>query len=105
MTILLWNEEKLKDRSTTESEVYSISNEVLMYSERVLVLLLLQKRILKEFHTGHPGISRMKSLMRSYVYWSSMDRDIDSLVKSCKGSALASKALETDCPWSCLHID
>ena len=83
-----------------------------MYSERVLVLLLVQKRILKEFHIGHPGISRMKSLMRSYVYWSSMDRDIESLVMSCKGCALASKASpmkfkpwpETDRPWSRPHI-
>ena len=48
---------KLKDRSTIESEVYSICDDVLMYSERMAVFLSLQKRILKEFHTGHPGIS------------------------------------------------
>ena len=58
---------KLKDRSTTEAEAYSICNDVLMYSERVVVPLSLQKRILKEFHTGHPGMSRMKSLMKSCV--------------------------------------
>ena len=51
--------------------------------------------------------------MRTYVYWCSMDRDIKSLVKLCKGCALAAKApsikfnpwLETDRSWSCLHID
>ena len=42
-----------------------------------------------------------------------MDRDIESLVKSCKGCALAAEAPpikfnpwpETDHPWLCLHID
>ena len=42
-----------------------------------------------------------------------MNRDIESLIKSCKGCALVAKALpmkfnlwpEIDCPWSRLHID
>ena len=114
MTILLckWRK-KLKDRSTTKSEVYSICNDVLLYNERAVVPLLVQKRILKEFHIGRLGISRMKSLMKSYVYWWGMDRDIESLVKLCKGCPLAAKAPtiifnpcpETDCSWSRLYID
>lgn len=79
---------KLKDRTKLDSGVYSMCNDILMYSERLVVPLALQKRILKEFH----GISRMKSWMRSYVYWCSMDRDIECLVKSCKSCALAVKA-------------
>ena len=102
----------LKDRCKTESEIYSICNGVLMYNERVVVPLSLQKWILKEFHTGHPDISRMKSLIWSYVYWR-MDRDIESWVKSYKGCALAAKAPptkfnlwpETNHSWSCRHID
>lgn len=43
--------------------------------------IVLQKRILNEFHSGHLGISRMKSLMRSYVYKTKMDQDIEKLVK------------------------
>ena len=82
---------KIKDRSITESKVYLICNDVLKCSIRVLVPLSQQKQILKELHTEHPGISRMKSLMRSYVHWRSMNRDIESLVKSCKGCALAAK--------------
>ena len=59
---------KLKERCTSESEVYSIFNDVLMSSERVMVPLSQQKQILEEFLAEHPGISRKKSLMRSYVY-------------------------------------
>ena len=29
--------------------------------------------------------------MRSYVYWPNMDKDIENIVKSCKGCALAAK--------------
>ena len=34
-------------------------------------------KILKEFHIGHPGTTRMKSLMCSYTYWPTMDQDIE----------------------------
>ncbi|XP_014786441.1 uncharacterized protein K02A2.6-like [Octopus bimaculoides] len=73
----------------------------------------LQGRMLKEFHTGHPGISRMKLLLRSYVYCLKMDLDIEKLVKSCRGCALAAKSplikfqswLKTDIPWFRLQIN
>ena len=67
------------------------------------------KTILKEFHQEHPGIGRMKALMRSYTYWPNMDKDI----KTCKGCQLAAKAPpvkftpwpKTDVPWTRLHVD
>ena len=95
------------------AEVYSVCNEVLMYRERVVVPATLQKKILKDFHSGHPGETRTKSLMRSYVYWRGMDADIEEMVKACKGCALAAKAPpikfnpwpKTDHPWQRIHID
>ena len=50
------------------SEVFSMCNEVLLYRERVVIPATLQKKILKDSHTRHLGATRMKSLMRSYVY-------------------------------------
>ena len=55
----------------------------------------------------------MKSLMRSYVYWAIMDKDIENIVKSCKSRALAAKAppikygpwSKTDRPWFRIHIE
>ena len=47
----------------------SILNNTLMYEECVIIPILLQKRILKEFHVGHPVIARMKSLMTIYDNW------------------------------------
>ena len=81
--------------------------------ERRGVPVLLGKRILKDFNDGHSGMSRMKSLMRSFVYWSGMDHDIEFLEKNCRGCALAEKAPpikfeswpKTYVPWKRLHID
>ena len=93
--------------------IYSVCGDVLLYSERVTIPKTLQKRILKDFHMGHPSTNRMKSLMRSFVYWPSMDQDITNMVETCKGYDLAAKPpLITHKPWpkseqqwSRIHID
>ena len=56
---------------------------VMMYVERVMIPVSLRKQILKDFYIGHSGMSRMKSLMRSFVQWPGIDRDIEVLVKNC----------------------
>ena len=83
---------KIKDKNRQISDAYSICNEVVMYSDRVVIPPALQKRILKEFHVGYPGMSRMRSPMRSNVYWTNMDREFKNTVKAYKGCALAVKA-------------
>ena len=86
----------IKQKITAEnekvSEIFSLCVIVFVYSERVVVPKKLQNRILRDFHTGHPGIKRMKSLMRSYVYWPKMDDNIRDMIEKCKGCALAAKA-------------
>jgi len=42
-----------------------------------------QKRVLQELHSTHPGMNKMKSLARSYVWWPQLDEDIDSVVREC----------------------
>ena len=95
------------------SDIYSVCDGVPLYSERVTIPKTLQKRILKDFHMGHPGTNRMKNLMQTFVYWPSMDQDITNMVKTCKGCALAAKAPpiihkpwpKSEQPWSRIHID
>lgn len=104
---------KIATKDNSLSEVYSLCDNVLLYSERVVIPKKLQKRILKDFHGGHPGKNRMKSLMRNYVYWPAMDKDIMEMIKTCRGCALAAKAPpttfkpwpKTEQPWSRIHID
>ena len=91
---------KLSKKNTKIEEIYSLCDNILLYSERVVIPKTLQKRILHDFHTGHPGSNRMKSLMRSYVFWASMDSDISDMVSKCKGCILAAKSPPTSQePW------
>ena len=49
---------------------------------------------------GHPGITRMKSHMRSYIYWAGIDKEIKDIVKHCRCCAMAAKALSVKInPW------
>ena len=84
--------QKITAKNENVPEVFTLCDHVLLYSERVLISKKLQNRILRDFHTGHPGIIRMKSLMRSYVYWPKMDNDIMDMIEKCKCCALAAKA-------------
>ena len=43
----------------------------------------LQSTVLGELHEGHLGISRMKALARSFVWWPRLNKDIKDLVRSC----------------------
>ncbi len=73
---------KIYEKNQQTSDIFSLFDEVLLYSERVVILTTLQKRFLKNFHAGHPGVIRMKSLMRSYVHWPNMNKDIENIAKS-----------------------
>ena len=60
--------QKITAKNEKVPEVFSLCDNVLLYSERVVILKKLQNRILRDFHTGHPAINRIKDLIRSYVY-------------------------------------
>ena len=62
-------------------ESHCVVNDCLMFHDRVVILATLRAQLLRKFYSGHPGISRMKSIARSYAYWPNMDRDLEVYVK------------------------
>ena len=73
--------QKITAKNEKVPEVFSLCDNVLQYSERVVIPKKSQNRILRDFHTEHPGINRMKSLMRNYVYWPKMDNEITDMIE------------------------
>jgi Integrase zinc binding domain len=63
---------------------YSVHDGCLMYGIRVVIPTSLRASVLDELHIGHMGISKMKSLARSYCYWRNIDADIEQMVKACR---------------------
>ena len=44
----------------------------------------LRQTILTELHEGHPGITRMKSIARSHVWWPKIDQEIEKVTRECQ---------------------
>ncbi|XP_019858297.1 PREDICTED: uncharacterized protein K02A2.6-like isoform X2 [Amphimedon queenslandica] len=86
----------------------------LLWGRRVIIPRKLQKQVLLELHTGHPGICRMKSLARSHLWWPNLDADIEQLARSCR-PCLEVKSTMTPPPlhpwiwprkpWTRVHLD
>ena len=61
----------------------SIHDGCLMWGNRVVVPPPGRTKLLEQLHDCHPGMSRMKNLARSYVWWPSIDQNIEDTVKTC----------------------
>lgn len=96
-----------------ESE-YTIDGGVLFRGQRAIIPTKLQPYVLKELHSTHLGITKMKQLARRYVYWKSIDKDIENLVRCCQSCAAVRSSPpkaelhpweEPDGNWQRVHMD
>ena len=92
----------------------TIEDGCLLWGGRVVVPESLREIIKKELHQEHLGISKMKGLARSHVWWAGIDRDLEVLAKSCAECAAVKQAPAKaplhpwswpSHPWQHLHID
>lgn len=90
------------------------SDGCLLMGSRIVVPGCFKEKILTCLHEGHIGIVRMKSIARGSVWWLNIDRDIESLVRSClvcqqlekkSGPIGLSSWPQTSFPFERLHID
>ncbi|XP_055688348.1 uncharacterized protein K02A2.6-like [Lutzomyia longipalpis] len=95
-------------------ESLSLMQECIFYRERIVVPEQFRRKMLSQLHHAHPGMSRMKSLARGYIFWPGIDGDIEHVVRQCEDCAVAAKApvkallaswpLATR-PWERIHLD
>ncbi len=80
---------------------------------RARVIIPTKDKILKLLHQTHSGMSEMKGLARSYVWWPGMDENIEREVQSCeecqKHKSPPTAPLHPwewpESPWSRIHVD
>ena len=91
-----------------------VVNDCLMFGDRVVIPTTLRARVVRQFHSEHPGINRMKSIARSYAYWPNMDKQVAEFGKGCAHCQIAAKYppklppvswTKSEKPWSPAHID
>ena len=95
-------------------EELSIKKGCLLWGIRVLVPIKLQDKLLEELYQDHPGMSRMKAVARSYMWWPGLDKSIENKAGSCSQCQAVRHQppvapLHPWCGpeklWQCIHVD
>jgi len=108
------SEELLRPYYSKKSEL-SVLDGCVLWRSRVVVPPPGRDRVTGELHATHPGIVKMKSLTRCYVWWPAIDRDLERKVNACVDcqSVRSFQANQhavhpweyPSRPWSRLHVD
>ncbi|XP_049522408.1 uncharacterized protein K02A2.6-like [Dermacentor silvarum] len=92
----------------------SVHRDCVLWGSRVLIPEALQKEVLSLMHANHPGVTAMKAIARSYVWWPHMDRRIEELVRCCRPCQVNRPSepktpthfwTKPERPWSRIHVD
>ena len=98
----------------TRKDELSVLDGCVLWASRVIVPPPGRQAVLNELHETHPGVNKMKSLARSFIWWPGMDLQIEQLVKTCpvcqeSRPAPAAAPLHPwewpSQPWSRIHLD
>ena len=75
-------DKSLSPFSSKKNEL-SVYQGCVMWGARVVVPPQGRDAVLQQLHEGHPGMTRMKSLARMYVWWPGLEGDIEKSVQQC----------------------
>ena len=84
-----------------------------LWGNRVVIPPKLRREILDTLHEAHPGMSRMKSLARQYLWWPKLDAEVEKLCGACEECLQQRPNRRVEMrpwpfpggPWQRLHMD
>ena len=107
-----------KDKEYTPYQAHqselTVLNGCVLRGNRVIVPPVGRAKMIDELHESHPGMRKMKSLARSYVWWPGIDHDVEEKVRACnvcqqtrpQNPPVTIHPWEwPKRPWSRLHLD
>ena len=111
-----WPAEVSKEMEPYARRKDELSSEAncLLWGIRVIIPKRFQSQLLDELHREHPGVSRMKALARSYLWWPGLDRELEECARNCyecqsvknfPAVAPLHPWLWPSKPWQRVHID
>lgn len=80
-------DDSIKGYKIFDTELCFYGN-VLLRGNKLVIPSKLRKRVLDAAHEGHPGIVAMKGRLRGKVWWPRIDKDAETIVRSCKACTL-----------------
>ena len=92
----------------------SVEKGCVLRGARVTIPYGLRDDVLEELHADHQGMVRTKAMARIFVWWPSVDKDIEKKIRKCGGCALQQsnpKITNThpwvypETPWQRIHVD
>ncbi|XP_053601232.1 uncharacterized protein K02A2.6-like isoform X1 [Plodia interpunctella] len=108
----IWHE-SIGNYKIIQSEL-CFNDEILLRGTRIVIPNNLRQKVLEAAHEGHPGIVAMKARLRTKVWWPRIDKDVECVVKSCRGCTLVSnptpphpmkRRVLPDEPWVDVAVD
>lgn len=86
----------------------------LVWGRRVVIPQVFRQQLLEELHSNHLGMSRMKSLARSYLWWPQLNTEIENMAQNGQQCCLNAPSppaapahpwLPPHNPWERVHVD
>ena len=104
------NDKEYAPYQAHQSEL-TVLNGCVLRGNRVIVPPVGRAKMIDELHESHPGMCKMKSLARSYVWWPEIDHDVEEKVRACnvcqqnRPQNPPVTIHPWEWPWSRLHLD
>lgn len=98
----------------TKRNELSEESGAIFWGYRIVIPESLRVAILNEIHKTHLGIVKMKGMARGYLWWPSLDKNLEDVSKSCEDCLLFKSSPPKsplinwnwpETPWERIHLD